>query len=186
MNFSWSKELRVGIGYLSFSFLVLKVGVPVKNSMSQITSRGYLSWRLELLAGHMYGIRRVIFPHTPAQVDFNFRLYKIFRQKNVQNSPFPLLQVQDQPLRRMAFPFWAQLIVTIWTIGRCTLCFQFLALFQQNYLSLQARYLSHCAYFLLLLVCLFLNRASVDIYEICLARMKQHFGVSDSAEDWER
>ena len=61
----------------------------------------------------------------------------------------------------MAFPFWALLIVTIWTIGRCTLGFQFLALFQQNYLSLQARYLSHCAYFLLLLVCLFLNRASV-------------------------
>ena len=47
-------------------------------------------------------------------------------------SPFPLLQVQDQPLRRMAFPFWALLIVTIWTIGRCTLGFQFLALFQQN------------------------------------------------------
>ena len=43
MNAFWSKELRVGIGYLSFSFSVLKVGAPVKNSMSQITSRSYLS-----------------------------------------------------------------------------------------------------------------------------------------------
>ena len=90
MNAFWSKELRVGIGYLSFSFSVLKVGAPVKNSMSQITSRSYLSWRLELLAGHMYGIRRVIFPQTPAHVDssFNFRLYNIFRQEYLQNFTF--------------------------------------------------------------------------------------------------
>ena len=86
----WSKKLPVGIGYLLFSFSVLKVGVPVKNSMSQITSRSYLSWRLELLAGHMYGIRRVIFPQTPAHVDssFNFRLYKNFRQEYLQNFTF--------------------------------------------------------------------------------------------------
>ena len=61
-----------------------------KSSLSQITSRSYLSWRLELLAGHMYGIRRVIFPQTPAHVDssFNFRLNKIFRQEYLQNFTF--------------------------------------------------------------------------------------------------
>ena len=58
--------------------------------LSQITSRSYLSWRLELLAGHMYGIRRVIFPQTPAHVDssFNLRLNKIFKQEYLQNFTF--------------------------------------------------------------------------------------------------
>ena len=38
----------------------------------------------------MYGIRRVIFPQTPAHVDssFNFRLYKNFRQEYLQNFTF--------------------------------------------------------------------------------------------------
>ena len=84
------KSLELALATYCFPFRYWRWECLSKNGMSQITSRSYLSWRLELLAGHMYGIRRVIFPQTPAHVDssFNFRLYKTFRRKNVQNFTF--------------------------------------------------------------------------------------------------
>ena len=84
------KSFQLALATYCFPFRYWRWECLSKNGMSQITSRSYLSWRLELLAGHMYGIRRVIFPQTPAHVDssFNFRLYKTFRRKNVQNFTF--------------------------------------------------------------------------------------------------
>ena len=135
----------------------------------------------------MYGIRRVIFPQTPAHVDssFNFRLFKNFRKEYLQNFTF-----STPPSSRSTFAAHGFSILS--TIDSYYLNYRsvhsgfsisgFVPTELPTILP-QARYLSHCAYFLLLLVCLFLNRASVDIYEICLARMKQHYGVSDSGED---
>ena len=90
MNFFGPKSLELALATYRFPFRYWWWECLSKNSMSQITSRSYLSWRLELLAGHIYGIRRVIFPQTPAHVDssFNFRLKKNFRQEYLQNFTF--------------------------------------------------------------------------------------------------